>query len=104
MDQAYSFNAPKRFSNATITAGTSPQLITFYVQVHPGVVCMQIQNIGSDYVYWYWGSVAPTLLTQMGKLPVDQILRLNWEDKDYDQLYIAGDSTSSRIVCLQEGK
>lgn len=104
MDQAYSFNAPKRFSSVTITAGTSPQLITFYVQVHPGVVCMQIQNIGSDYVYWYWGSVAPTLLTQMGKLPVDQILRLNWEDKDYDQLYIAGDSTSSRIVCLQEGK
>ena len=40
----------------------------------------------------------------MGRLPIDSILRFNWEQKDLDKLWVAGDSIASRIIVLQEGK
>ena len=104
MDQAYSFNAPKVFTHHTLDHGTTVTALTHYLGVdfHKGTLAVQIQNTGADYVYWSWGAVE--LIADMGRIPVDGILRFNWEEKDLNQLYVAGDSVNSKIVVLQEGK
>ena len=107
MDQAYSFNAPKAFQVRVLDGGTTPALLKTLLSgaaFHKGTISVQIQNIGADYVYWAWAAESPAAVINMGRLPIDSILRFNWEQKDLDKLWVAGDSIASRIIVLQEGK
>ena len=104
MDQAYSFSDPKRFGQFTLDHGVTPMELTHYLaqDFHPGAIAVQIQNVGADYVYWCYG--APDNITKMGRIPVDGILRFNWEERQLNAIYIAGASVNSSIVVLEEGK
>jgi len=107
MDQVYSFSVPKKFEVITLTDGATPVRLKTVLgdeKFHPGTIAVQVQNAGDDGVFWAWASSAPSGVEAMGLIPEGQIIRFNWEEKDLNDLWVAGQSAGSKIVCMQEGK
>jgi len=107
MDEAYSFSKPKAFEALIVTIGTTPTLVKLGLcdnKFHPGTTRVRMQNTGSDNVYWAWSDVTPGDYTHMARIPPDASFWFNWDSANLDMLWICGDTVTSKVVILQEGK